>query len=97
MPSLDDSSCPQCGCRDAHKRAVALSPKLTGGNALFWLFGGVIFSTAWSLARPKRYMCNACGHFFTTLTRASQLWLLVLVGLIALFIYGLWLELHPEE
>ncbi|HEY1049070.1 MAG TPA: hypothetical protein VGE39_04920 [Prosthecobacter sp.] len=76
---------------------MALGPKLTGGNTFFWLFGGFIFSVAWSLARPKRYMCNTCGNFFNALTLASQLWLIALAGLVALSIYGVWLELHPEE
>jgi hypothetical protein len=75
---------------------VALAPKLDSGNALFWLMGGIIFSVLWSLAKPKRYMCSQCGGFFKTLTLASKLWLIVLVMLLGLSIYGVWLELHPE-
>lgn len=97
MASLHETCCPQCGCRDVHKRAAALSPKLDGGNTLFWLLGGFVFSVAWSLAKPKRYMCNACGSFFTAFSLASQLWLIVLLALLALSIYGVWLELHPDE
>lgn len=97
MASLHESSCPRCGRREVHPRAAALAPKLTGVNFICWLFGGMILSIGWSLAKPKRCMCKACGHLFTTLTRASQLWLLVFLALVALVLWGFWLEWHSGE
>ena len=56
----------------------------------------MILSIGWSLAKPKRCMCKACGHLFTTLTRASQLWLLVFLAVVALVLWGFWLEWHSR-
>jgi hypothetical protein len=97
MASLHETCCPQCGCRGVNRRATALGPKFDGGNFLFWLLGGFIFSLLWSLAKPRRFICTQCEHIYASTTLAMRLWLIVLLVILALFIYGVWLELHPEE
>lgn len=97
MASLHETRCPQCGCRDAHKRANALAPGFGNGNGLFWLLGGFVFSLLWSLAKPKRFACSQCEHFFFATTPAMRLWLIAMLAVFALCVYGVWLELHSEE
>ncbi|MCB1275469.1 hypothetical protein [Prosthecobacter sp.] len=97
MSSLHETCCPQCGCREVHRRAPALGPRFDGGNALFWLLGGFVFSVLWSLAKPKRFLCNRCECLFNATTAAMRLWLIALLAFLALSVYGIWLEVHFEE
>jgi hypothetical protein len=97
MASLHETCCPQCGCRDTHKRADALAPGFDNGNGLFWLLGGIVFSILWSLAKPKRYVCGQCEHFFVATTLAMRVWLIIMLAVFASCVFGVWLELHPEE
>jgi len=73
-----------------------LARNFNGGNFLFWLLGGFIFSLLWSLAKPKSFMCSACDHLFTAWTFGSQLWFTLLLILLGLSALGIWLELYGE-